>query len=252
MRFVIRWGFIAACVVLAVLWLYTGFTWDERSPFYNDWLVILISVLMVLPFTFQLTSTPSDREFAGGLLGVGTIVEVHRTGTTVNDQPEMDIVMDVEESSGDTFRATGRRVVDITSLGALTQGALLPVRYTPNRKDGKVMIDLEATDQEVSDLVHEAAFARGEIKSRALQIYRTGTHATALILETKPTGEIRDGAAVVELALRVTRPDGTTFDTRTEKAVLPIGIPGVQPGHVVAARYLPDDETDVSIEMRVG
>lgn len=252
MRFVIRWGLVAASVVLAALWLYTGFTWDERSPFANDWLVILVFVLMTLPFVFSQTTTPADREFRGGLFGIGTVVELRRTGTTVNGQPEMDIVMDIEAATGEVFRGTGRRVVDLSALSLLVPGSVLPVRYRPGRRDGMVMIDLDADEQQVADLVHEAAHARGELGPRGLQIYRDGTHATALILEMAPTGEIRDGSAVIDLLLRVTRPDGTTFDTRVEKEVQPVGIPGLQPGHIVAARYLPDDEQDVAIEMRVG
>jgi len=252
MRFVIRGALLAVCAVLVVLWIVTALTSGDRSPFLNDWLVTLVFLLMTLPFAFRQTSTPSDREFAGGQFGVGTVVSVRRTGTTVNDQPEMDVVMDVETVTGETFRATGRRLVDLTTLSELVPGVLLPVRYAPGRKDGRVMIDLEATGEQMHAHIQEAAFARGETTARSMENYRHGFATTALVLAMRPTGEVRDGAAVIDLQYRVTRPDGTTFDTRRELEVPPIGIADVQPGRIVNARYLLQDESDVSVEIRVG
>lgn len=251
MRFVIRWGLVLACVALAVLWLHTGFTWDERSPFVNDWLIILVFVLMAMPFVFQNTATPTEREFRGARLGGGTVVEARRTGTTVNDQPELDIVMDVETADGETFRGTARHVVDITTLAELVPGAFLAVRYQPGRRDGKVMIDPDATTDELQDVTHAASFARGELDAKGYAIYRDGVRTTALVRELRPTGEIEDGAAVVDLLLTVTRPDGSTYDARVRKGVPPSGIPGIQPGHIIEVRYLPEDEHDVSIGVQV-
>lgn len=251
MRFVIRWGLVAGCGVLAVLWAHAALTSGGRAPFFNDRLVMLAFLLMTLPFAFARTSTPSDREFARGLPGAGTVVDARRTGLTVNGQPEMDILMDVETATGETFRATGRRVVDLAAVASLRPGAVLAVRHVPGRRDGMVMIDLDATPEQVQDLLQEAAFARGEIPERSMEVYRRGVATTALVLEMTPTGEVRDGAAVLDLLLRVARPDGGAFDVRTEKAIPSVGVPDVQPGRVVNARFLPGGESDVLIEHRV-
>ncbi len=56
--------------------------------------------------------------------------------------------------------------------------------------------------------------------------------------------------AVIELELKVTRPDGTRFDTTLRKALPAIALPGLQPGAVVGVKYLPSDEQDVLVQAR--
>ncbi|MGI6877573.1 hypothetical protein [Microbacterium sp. gxy059] len=71
-------------------------------------------------------------------------------------------------------------------------------------------------------------------------------------MEMRSTGEVRRGSAVVDLLLRVTRPDGSTYDARVEKALPAVALADVRPGAVLAAKYLPEAEHDVSIVVRAA
>lgn len=252
MRFVFRGILFLAIAVFAVLWVVTALTSGDRSPWVNDWLVLFVSASMLLPFILMQTSTPTDREFTGGLPAIGVVIELRRTGTTINEQPEMDFVLSVETPDGETFRATSRRVVDLYSVTQIGPGTVLPVRYKPGRKRRTVLIEVDGSGEDLQTRMQLAAFARGEVTPSAMEMFRRGIRTTALVLDMRPTGEMREGSAVLDLKLRVTRADGSTFDIETEKVVEPIGVGDVQPGRIVNARYLPEDESEVVIETQVA
>jgi hypothetical protein len=62
-----------------------------------------------------------------------------------------------------------------------------------------------------------------------------------------PTGHTPDGRSELRLGLRVTRPDGATFDVTQDKKLPPASIPQMQPGMVVRVKYLPHDESAVAV-----
>lgn len=235
-------------------WILQGLNSTQDMPFgfLNGWMAMPIIAVSVIPIVWSMTSGPSRSQFAGQPIGIGTLVEAHRTGLTVNDQPQLDLVFDVETAEGHTFRGTARQIVDLTELAMLTPGITLPVRYRPDHMDGRIALALDADPEEVQDLMYRVQYSKGKITVRQIQIAEHGVDAQALVMEMRPTGEVRDGDAVIGLLLRVTRPDGSTFDARVEKSLAPVALPGVQPGTVLRAKYLTDDEQDVSIEVRMG
>jgi len=250
MNTIIRWGLVALAIAGTAAYVYAGLTGRGPLPWVNGWMAAPMAALTVLPIAFKLTSGPSRSAFRGGALGIGTLVQMHRTGLTVNDQPQMDIVFDVETADGRRFRGTARQIVDIAELGMLVPGTALPVRYLPDSQDGRVMIAADADPDEVQSLIQQIQLSKGALTQQQVRIAREGLDATAVVMEMRPTGEVRQGDAVIDLLLRVTRPDRTSYDTRVRKALPAAAIPGVQPGMVLHAKYLPENEQDVSIEVR--
>lgn len=249
---IIRWTAVGLAVAGCLLYAWTGMTSTEPLPWLNEWMWVPIVALTVVPIVWSTTSGPSRAEFRGGVLGIGTLVEMRRTGLTVNDQPQMDIVFDVETAGMPAFRGTARQIVDLTELALLTPGTALPVRFLPGRADGRVGIATDADPAEVQALLQQVQLAKGKITPKQILIAQQGVDAQAVVMEMRPTGEVRQGDAVIDLLLRVTRPDGTSYDARVQKALSAVALPGVQPGMVLRAKYLPQDEADVSIEVRVG
>lgn len=256
MRKVIRW----VAVILAALgvggWVYQGLTSDELLPWVNGWMAAPIVATTVLPFVFVMTSGTlsglGGGDFRGGALGIGTLVEARRTGLAVNGQPQLDIVFDVDTAEGQRFRATARQVIDLTELAMITPGRILAVRYRPDRLDGRIAIAADADPAEARALLQRVRLAQGKTTPEQIRIAERGIEARAVVIEMRPTGEVRADEAVVELLLRVTRPDGSTFDARVQKALPPSALSGVQPGTILRAKYLPEDEQQVGIEVRIG
>ncbi|RKN45886.1 hypothetical protein D7294_05475 [Streptomyces hoynatensis] len=113
-----------------------------------------------------------------------------------------------------------------------------------------MVVATDAAPQEVQRVTGRVQLAKGEITARQLRIAEEGREAHAVVVAMTPTGEVRGERAVVRLTLRVTRPDGTAFDSTQEKNVPASLAPGLQPGTVVPVRYLPDEESEVVVMLR--
>lgn len=123
------------------------------------------------------------------------------------------------------------------------------MRYRSDREDGKVVLATDASPAELQRVYNLVQVARGHLDADGVRIAEHGLDARAVVLAMRPTGEIRGDRAVLELSLRVTRPDGSGFDVTTSKAVPPVLAPRVQPGSVITVKYMADDETSVALAL---
>ncbi|PPK67219.1 hypothetical protein V5P93_003556 [Actinokineospora auranticolor] len=220
----------------------------------NGWLAGPILLVFVAPTLFSLAGKLGGgfaalrggvpKQFRGAPIGMGTVISVGRTGLSVNDQPQLAIQLRVDAADGRSFVGTARQIVDLTELGAVQPGAVLPVRYLP---DGSVALATDASQPELQAALNRVQLAKGHITPQQLRIAEHGIDASAVVLAMAPTGEIRDGRTVAKVTLRITRPDHTMFDLTQEKALPQSAIPRVQPGSAVQVKYLPHDESEVAI-----
>lgn len=248
---VVAWGMLAVALGLTAAYVATGMS---EMDWENGWMIGPILLVFVVPTTFRMAwqfggGGPSvRRRFANAPLAMGTVVSLARTGLSVNDQPQLDITLDVSTVDGQVFRGVARQVVDVTDLAALAPGTVLPVRYLPGNTDDRVVLATDADPAQLQATFSRVQLARGEITPHQLRIAEQGVEARAVVLAMRPTGEIRGNRAMAVVALRVTKPEGGTFDLELEKALPPEAVPQVQPGAVVRVRYLPGDKSDVVIQ----
>lgn len=240
----ILWLVMAVCV--AALFA-TGLA---ETP--SMWLTITAAVvLMVVTFLIPFVGNGIRRgnAFRGAPIGIGTVLSARRTGLTVNDRPQLEITLDVTTPDGTSFVGVARQLVDLTELGAVGQGATLPVRYRPGSADGKVVLATDASPAELQSVYNLVQAAKGHLDAHGLRIAEHGLDARAVVLAMRPTGELRGDRSVLDLTLRVTRQDGSGFHVNTEKAVPPALVPRVQPGSVITVKYLPGDESTVALAL---
>jgi hypothetical protein len=251
---VFTWLGLTAGLGLTAAWVAGGLAGDDVFAWLNGWLVGPMILLFVVPTLFSLDKLLGGglagltggvpKAFRGAPIGVGTVVGVARTGLSVNDQPQLDIRLEVDTADGRTFPATARQVVDITELSLVRPGAILPVRYLP---DGRAVLATDAPQHELQAALDRVHVAKGHVTPHQLRIAEQGVDARAVVLDMVPTGQTPDGRTALRLSLRVTRPDGSTFDVTQDKKMLPVSIPQVQRGMVVRVRYLPNDESDIAV-----
>jgi hypothetical protein len=242
--------------LLTVVFVLNGLSSDGPAAWANGWMAGPIILLAVLPlFSISRMADGALRQmrgltargFEGAPIAMGTIVSATRTGLSINDQPQLEILFDVDTMDGQSFRGVAKAIIDITELAAVVPGAVLPVRYRPGSTDGQIVIAADAPQQELQAVLDRVRVAKGLVTPRQLQISEQGVEAKAVVLAMSPTGEIQGDRAVMDLKFRVTRADQTTFDLDQRKPVDASALAQVQPGMVVTVRYLPHDETELVV-----
>ncbi|WP_433273664.1 hypothetical protein ACQPZF_19665 [Actinosynnema sp. CS-041913] len=244
--------FLLVDVGCTIAYIVNGVTSDDEMPWVSGWIVGPLTLLFFAPMMFGIARMTNGVSLSGGVhksfrgapLGIGRVTGVARTSLSVNDQPLMELDLEVDTPEGHTFRAKARQVIDFTEVGMVQIGATLPVRYLP---DGRVTLATDAPQHEMQAAFDRVQLAKGLITPRQLHITDHGVEAHAVVLSMVPTGEVRGDRSVVHLALRVTRPDRTMFDLTQEKALAPDSITQLQPGSVTRVKYLPHDESEVVV-----
>jgi hypothetical protein len=252
---IIAWLVTLAGLFLTYFYIQEGLTGAGPVPWLNGFLAGPICAVMVAPILFRIAALLENSgsggkipaSYRGAPIGMGTVISLSRTGLTVNNQPQLLIILDVDTQDGRTFRAEAKQLVDLTEMSAVQPGSLLPVRYRPG--DSRVVLATDAAPAELQQVLDQIHVAKGLVTPRQLQISQHGLETQAVVLSMAPTGEIRGDRAVVSMSMRVTRPDGSTFDVVQEKTFSPEMVAKAQPGAVVRVRYLPHDESEVIILM---
>ncbi|WP_067678178.1 hypothetical protein [Nocardia miyunensis] len=217
-----------------------------------------IMALTIVPIVFAFSGEGITQAFTGrnsaafrdGPVGIATVTSVRQTGVSVNDQPQVRLDLTVEDAEGHTFDSHAKIIVPLTELALLRPGVVMPVRYLPGRTD-KVEIDRSGDHTATRNAWNATMIRRGLTTPAALDIAARGTPAQAVVQSLSVPGEIRDGHTKVDLDLAVTRPDGTTFTTHTEKYLAPASVDLVQIGRIVKVHYLPADEQNVVLTLPI-
>lgn|GEM_PF-3279562 len=244
---------VALILIGLAVQIVIGLQSDPPFSSESDRIGLVIGVglgLVLIPITWRAfrPGALQTAAFRDAQLGIGTLVSARPTGTSINDQPELELTFDVETGEGRTFRAATKEIVDVGTLPQMVPGATCGIRYLP---DGRIGLDASATEEQLTEVLTAARLAQGKLTSRQVNVAKNGVRAQAVVMDCRPTGVIVDGDAVIHLDLKVTRPDGSTFDAEREMPLPAVALPGLQAGSVVEARYLPGDESYVAVQTRV-
>lgn len=209
---------------------------------------IMIGVAWGLVLTFGGTMSGLGRrkKIRGEThIGVGRIVEVSRTGLTVNDVPQYDIFIRVTPSAGAEFIGQLRTLVDAADFASLQVGQPLPVRYSLTDQDTVELADF--TDPAVRDAMLQWRIDRGLLDPRLVKARTTGIQVPASVLEMRPTGRRLEGQS--ELALKVLMaPEGAaTWEAETTTFVYPQALSHLQVGAPIWAFYRREDPQTVAV-----
>lgn len=254
--FTVAWLLLSAWLAV---WVGEGlFAADQRSsvlPFVGeDTLVapIIIGVAWGLLLTFGgVLGGLSRRRLRGETeIGVGRIVDVARTGLTVNDVPQYDIFVRVTPRAAEDFIGQLRMLVDPTDAGALQVDLPLPVRYSLTDPDVVEMAD--PRDPAVIDAILAWRIERGLIDPRQVRARTTGTPVRASVLAVRPTGRQREGQSELALTVLLAPEDQATWEAETTAFVFPDVISRFQVGAPIWAYYRREDPQTVAVTLEKG
>jgi hypothetical protein len=254
---------LIAAVMAVGYYLWHGLTYPSYGlagdlGWFGWQMALPIAAITVVPIVFAFTGESIGQAFTGrnsaafrtGQVGIGTVTSVRQTGVSVNDQPQVRLDLSVQGAGGESFDSRAKIIVPLTELALLRPGIVLPVRYLPGRTD-RVEIDRSGDREAMQNAWNENMIRRGLTSRDMLDVAARGIAAQAVVQSLSVPGEIRDGYVKVVLDLAVTRPDGSTYSTRTEKFVPSGSVELIQIGRVVQVHYLPGAEDHVALALPV-
>jgi hypothetical protein len=93
-------------------------------------LVVVFSIIVVLRLVRG--GAQNRRLLQSGESATATIVELRDTGVTVNDNPQVELVLDVAPTSRPPFRATTRTLISRLQTSQVQPGMQVLVRFDTN------------------------------------------------------------------------------------------------------------------------
>ena len=195
-----------------------------------------------------------------GISGKAVIKEVHDTNVTINNSPQVKLVLELKNSFGQTYTATCRILASRINPGAYQPGMEVPVKIDPKNEEN-VVLDLSSGSSSASTSsvafnnsygqpdvqALKAEFEKTDAENQALR--NTGRAARAIIKTYNWLGTYVNGNnPYVELELEVLPDSSPAFSGKTKCVISEASIPKFQPGKEVFVKYDLYDNNKIAID----
>lgn len=249
-------GLIGVSVAVAAV-LFTG----GSSGIYIATGIILVFGGMMYLF-YKVLFAPmilAGRLRKTGIRGKATIREVHDTGVTVNNSPQVKLILDVKNMYGQTYTVTLRTLVSRLQPQLYQPGMVVPVLIDPN-DEKKLVIDFEGGAVEskpgyaaatVGASITEARLKEelGKMERENELIRFSGKPARAIIKKNTWLGAYVNGNnPYTELELEVLPDDSPAFAATVRGVIGEQAVNKYQPGCQVFVKYDAYDKTKVALD----
>lgn len=186
---------------------------------------------------------------ATGVSGTARIEGVTQTGVTVNEQPQVELQLEVHLPGRDPYLVRQKEIVPISMMSAVGIGAELPVRV--DRGDLSKVVVLWGADQAA-----EAALAdvtpdtlRTMLKERRERVRANGIPATALFRKARDSGRSIGEYRMIEMEVQIEVEDGRPPFIDSGYAAVPEHVVDrVRPGVRIPAQVRRDDPDEYAVD----
>ncbi|MGH2693055.1 MAG: hypothetical protein ACRDHM_11240 [Actinomycetota bacterium] len=220
-----KWLYITAVIELVVagVFLYFGLT----NPILEGGFVLTAGILGVVALGLLVwarkwgrAAADAERIKAQGVPGTATILGMRQTGMQLNDQPQIELRLQVSTQMHGAYEVNLKEWVPLMMLGVLSSGRPLPVKVDPANPQ-RVVIEWESAGGMGEPMAATAAgmpvgpaAAAGQmgyaaaapadpadVKKRLLE---SGVSGTAKVISSAPTGQTdSEGRAVYSMMLEI-------------------------------------------------
>ncbi len=240
-------------LIVAVISVYTS-----SGEFGIYYAAILVAIFGSIAWLFyKLFFAPmllSNRLQKTGISGKALILEVKDTGVTINNSPQVKLVLELKNSFGQKYSATLKTLVSRLQPDMFRPGMTVPVKIDPENE--KIMV-IDLTGEH--PIAEESVFP--EAKKRALQaemekldaelqsIRLTGKSARAIIKNYQWLGVYVNGNnPYAELELEVLPDDEPAFQGTVRGTIMEESVAKYQPGKIIFVKYDPADHKRISLD----
>lgn len=192
-----------------------------------------------------------------GLSGKARILEVRDTGVTINNSPQVKLMLEVKNSFGQKYNAQTKVLVSRLNLSAFTPGMEIAVKIDPNNEQNVVIdrsgqISVSGTESQSASSPANAEALKAELEQMQKdneRILITGKPARAIIKKNTALGANVNGSnPYVELELEVLPDNFPSFSGIARGVIAQSSIHKYQPGCTVYVKYDLYDNTKVVVE----
>lgn len=195
-----------------------------------------------------------------GIPGKAVIKEVHDTNVTINNNPQVKLVLEVKNSFGQTYMAMCRVLVSRINPGAYQPGMEVPVKIDP-KNEKNVVIDFNGgySSGSTNSSAYNNAYGQSNVEALKAELEKIdadnqvvrnmGRAARAIIKSYNWLGAYVNGNnPYVELEVEVL-PDGSpSFSGKTKGVIAEASVPKFQPGKEVYVKYDFYDNSKIAID----
>lgn len=189
-----------------------------------------------------------------GIPGTAKILEVRDTGVTINNNPQVKLIVEVKNSFGQRYQATMRVLVSRINPFAYQPGMEIPVKIDP--KDEKNVVPDFTGNQRGSASTGFAQPNQAAMQTELEQLQKdndailaSGRAAKAIITKNTFLGvNVNGNNPYVELELQVLPENAPAFSGKAKGVIAEASIPKYQPGCTVYVKYDLYDNSKVVID----
>jgi hypothetical protein len=195
-----------------------------------------------------------QRVLQTGVAATATIVRVWDTGTRINDNPRVGMLLQVQPTSGAPFQAETKETVSVVQMPMFQPGAHLEVKYDPAEPTNVAIVSVISGSGASSGAgimnSQQAEQLMTRYQAENERILRSGVSAPAKILQYTPMGfNVNGNNPAVNLIVEVQSAGVAYFTAEAHGNVISeASVYKFQPGQMVTVRYNPDDLTQVALE----
>lgn len=188
-----------------------------------------------------------------GIPGTARIVEVRDTGVTINNNPQVKLIVEVKNSFGQRYNATIRTLVSRINPFAYQPGMEVPVKIDP-KNEQNVVLDYSGAQQRGAGVAAHPNEAAMKAELEQMQkdneiILVSGKPAKAIITKNTFLGvNVNGNNPYVELELQVLPENSPAFSGKAKGVIAEASIPKYQPGCTVFVKYDLYDNSKVVVD----
>lgn len=247
-----RIGLIAGAVGIAVAIASVIAVSGSTGIFITTGILLFIAGFILLFYKiFFAPMLNASRLNKVGLPGKAKVLEVRDTGVTINNNPQVKLILEVKNNFGQTYTTQCRVLVSRINPWAYTPGMELPVKIDP-KNEKNVVIDFEAGKQAAMPATgtYSGTFTQPAQNADALKaelenlqqehdsIRLGGRPARAIVKKYTWLGVYVNGSnPYVELEVEVLPDSSPAFSASTKGVIAEASVPKFQPGREIFVKY---------------
>ncbi len=190
-----------------------------------------------------------------GLPGKATILEVKDTGVTINNNPQVKLMLEVKNSYGQKYNTQCRVLVSRINPNMFMAGMEVPVLIDP-KNEQNVVIDYRSGKQSTAAASSITQPDKAALEAELVQLQKdndaillSGRAARAIIKKYSWLGaNINGNNPYAELELEVLPVNAASFSGKARGAISEVSLPKYQPGCEIYVKYDLYDNSKVAID----